>query len=46
MQKLAWIVINHDENVLYLDTIRAYHFGNNFLVEVVPLVRTPAAAVL
>ena len=33
LQKLLWVCMNHDAQVLYVDTLRAYHFGNNVLVE-------------
>lgn len=31
---LTWIALNHHSKVTHIDTIRAFHFGNNFLVEV------------
>ncbi|ESO05875.1 hypothetical protein HELRODRAFT_150569, partial [Helobdella robusta] len=34
LKKLTWIALNHHEKILYIDTLRAFHFGNNFLVEV------------
>ena len=34
MKKLTWICVNHHVKVLFVDTVRAFHFGNNFLVEV------------
>ncbi|CAG2200205.1 Metal tolerance protein 9,Metal tolerance protein 10,Metal tolerance protein 11,Metal tolerance protein 5,Metal tolerance protein 7,Metal tolerance protein 4,Metal tolerance protein 3,Metal tolerance protein 6,Putative metal tolerance protein C3 [Mytilus edulis] len=34
LKKLTWICVNHHPKVQYVDTVRAFHFGNNFLVEV------------
>lgn len=34
LKKLTWIALNHHPKVTHIDTIRAFHFGNNFLVEV------------
>ena len=34
LQKLLWICLHHDRRVQYIDTLRAYHFGYNLLVEV------------
>ena len=34
LKKLTFIAINHHEKVTHVDTVRAFHFGNNFLVEV------------
>lgn len=34
LKKLTWIAINHHAEVLFIDTVRAFHFGSNFLVEV------------
>eukprot|EP00658_Telonema_sp_P-2_P056564 TRINITY_DN45022_c0_g1_i2.p1 TRINITY_DN45022_c0_g1~~TRINITY_DN45022_c0_g1_i2.p1 ORF type:complete len:293 (+),score=88.26 TRINITY_DN45022_c0_g1_i2:45-923(+) len=34
IQKLTFTVCNHDERIQKVDTVRAYHFGENFLVEV------------
>eukprot|EP00041_Stephanoeca_diplocostata_P019497 m.421528 g.421528 ORF g.421528 m.421528 type:complete len:449 (+) comp21318_c2_seq3:80-1426(+) len=34
IQRLTWVAMNHDERVLLVDTVRAIHFGANFLVEV------------
>lgn len=33
LQKLLWVCINHDRRIQFIDTLRAYHFGFNFLVE-------------
>ena len=33
LSKLTWVAMNHDRNVRHIDTVRAFHFGNNFLVE-------------
>ncbi|XP_061196456.1 uncharacterized protein LOC133204733 [Saccostrea echinata] len=34
LKKLTWICVNHHPKLLYVDTVRAFHFGINFLVEV------------
>ena len=34
LSKLTWICLNHDKNIKQIDTVRAFYFGNNFLVEV------------
>lgn len=34
LSKLTWIAVNHHEKVTHVDTVRAFHFGNDFLVEV------------
>ena len=34
LQQLTYIAANHDERILYVDTVRAFHFGVNYLVEV------------
>lgn len=34
LKKLTWICVNHHPKIDYVDTVRAFHFGNNFLVEV------------
>ncbi|XP_067659363.1 uncharacterized protein [Haliotis asinina] len=34
LSKLTWICMNHHKKILHIDTVRAFHFGNNFLVEV------------
>lgn len=34
LRKLTWICINHHQKVEHVETVRAFHFGNNFLVEV------------
>ncbi|XP_046345916.2 metal tolerance protein 9-like isoform X3 [Haliotis rufescens] len=34
LSKLTWICVNHHKKILHIDTVRAFHFGNNFLVEV------------
>lgn len=33
LQRLLLVCTNHDERVQFIDTLRAYHFGNNLLVE-------------
>lgn len=34
LSKLTWVTMNHDEKIRHIDTVRAFHFGNDFLVEV------------
>lgn len=34
LQRITWLCINHHEKILLIDTVRAFHFGNNFIVEV------------
>lgn len=34
LSKITWICLNHHEDIVLIDTVRAFHFGNNFLVEV------------
>lgn len=34
LKMLTWTAVNHDSRIKYIDTLRAFHFGNNFLVEV------------
>ncbi|XP_045161557.2 uncharacterized protein LOC123526463 isoform X2 [Mercenaria mercenaria] len=34
LSKITWICLNHHHEIIYIDTVRAFHFGNNFLVEV------------
>ncbi len=33
-KKLTWMCINHDPRIIYVDTVTAFHTGNNFLVEI------------
>ena len=33
LQKLLWVCMNHDRRIQFIDTLRAYHFGYNILVE-------------
>ena len=33
LQKLLWVCMNHDSRIQFIDTLRAYHFGCNILVE-------------
>ena len=33
LQKLLWVCLHHDRRIQYIDTLRAYHFGYNLLVE-------------
>ena len=37
LKMLTWIAVNHDQRIRFIDTLRAFHFGNNFLVEVAVL---------
>ncbi|XP_076451666.1 uncharacterized protein LOC143287514 isoform X3 [Babylonia areolata] len=32
--QLTWICMNHDPRITHIDTLRAYHYGNNCLVKV------------
>lgn len=34
LSKLTWVCINHHPEIRHIDTVRAFHFGSNFLVEV------------
>uniref|UniRef100_A0A0B7ASK2 Uncharacterized protein n=1 Tax=Arion vulgaris TaxID=1028688 RepID=A0A0B7ASK2_9EUPU len=34
LSKLTWVCVNHHQEVRHIDTVRAFHFGSNFLVEV------------
>ena len=34
LNKITWIALNHNKEIKYIDTVRAFHFGTNFLVEV------------
>lgn len=34
LKKITWISLNHHPKILFIDTVRVYHFGNNFIVEV------------
>ncbi|KAK7480079.1 hypothetical protein BaRGS_00028716 [Batillaria attramentaria] len=34
LSKVTFLVLDHDENITSIDTVRAFHSGNNFLVEV------------
>lgn len=34
LQQLTYISANHDPRIKYVDTVRAYHFGANYLVEI------------
>ena len=34
LSKITWICLNHHREIIFIDTVRAFHFGNNFLVEV------------
>ena len=34
LQQLTYIAANHDPRILFVDTVRAYHFGISYLVEI------------
>ncbi|GFO42526.1 metal tolerance protein [Plakobranchus ocellatus] len=34
LSQITWIALNHSPKVLKIDTVRAFHFGSKFLVEV------------
>ncbi|KAH3827307.1 hypothetical protein DPMN_129238 [Dreissena polymorpha] len=34
ISKITWLCIDHHKKIQKVDTVRAFHFGNNFLVEV------------
>ena len=34
LQKLTYVALTHDSRILKVDTCRAYHSGNNFVVEI------------
>jgi len=34
LSKITWICMDHHRKIDKVDTVRAFHFGNNFLVEV------------
>jgi len=34
LRMLTYLTYNHDENIVKVDTVRAYHFGVSYLVEV------------
>lgn len=34
LKRITWIALNHHPNITHIDTVRAFHFGNNFLVEI------------
>ena len=34
MNKVTWLALNHSKHIKYIETVRAFHFGTNFLVEV------------
>ncbi|CAF3852796.1 unnamed protein product, partial [Rotaria magnacalcarata] len=34
LQQLTWIAFHHSSLVRKIDTVRAYHFGTHFLVEI------------
>ena len=34
LAKVTWMAMHHDPNITHIETVDAYHFGNNFLVRV------------
>lgn len=34
LSKLIWVSVNHHAKIRHIDTVRAFHFGSDFLVEV------------
>ena len=34
LAKVTWVCLNHHAAILMIDTVRAFHFGCNFIVEV------------
>ena len=34
LRKLTWIALCHHDKITHIDTVRAFHFGNKYLVEV------------
>ncbi|XP_022254936.1 metal tolerance protein 7-like isoform X2 [Limulus polyphemus] len=34
LKKVTWLALNHDSTIRQIDTVRAFHFGTNLLVEV------------
>ena len=34
LSKITWICLNHHKDIAMIETVRAFHFGNHFLVEV------------
>lgn len=34
LQKFLWVCMNYDNRVQFIDILRVYYFGLNFLVEV------------
>ena len=34
LQKITWLTLNHSPLIKQIDTVRAFHFGISFLVEV------------
>ncbi|GFO13967.1 metal tolerance protein [Plakobranchus ocellatus] len=34
LSKLTWLCVNHHAQIRHIDTVRAFHFGSDFLVEV------------
>ncbi|KCV72403.1 hypothetical protein H696_01799 [Fonticula alba] len=34
LKQLTWICVNHDDKIVAIDTVRAFHFGTRYLVEI------------
>lgn len=34
LKKMTWLAINHNQKITYIDTVKGFHFGTNFLVEI------------
>ncbi|XP_074654824.1 uncharacterized protein LOC141908619 [Tubulanus polymorphus] len=34
LKRVTWLCLHHHDDIRYIDTVRAFHFGTNFLVEV------------
>jgi len=34
LRKLTWVALCHHNKITHIDTVRAFHFGNKYLVEV------------
>ena len=31
---LTWVILNHDDRIIYIDDVKAFHFGSKYFVEV------------
>jgi len=34
INKLTWVILQHDSRISYIDDLKAFHFGSNYIVEV------------